>query len=216
MTSPIAIFLCDESGVMAEPWAEAGIECFCVDLEHSIRRDRKVGLINFVWGDCRTWIPPARRKIIFGGAFPPCTHTANSGARDFAKKRGMLLRDALETYEACWLALGWSGAPFFVEQPRGIFSSIPHIGRPHFEFDPADYSYLADDPASETYSKATCLRVGGGFVMPDKKRIEPVLFSKMHLLPPSDDRQAERSRTPQGFSRAVFQANHFNAIRIAA
>lgn len=201
---------------MAEPWAEAGIECFCVDLEHSIRRDRKVGLINFVWGDCRSWTPPCNRKIIFGGAFPPCTHTANSGARDFAKKRGMLMRDALETYESCRLALGWSGAPHFIEQPRGILSSIPHIGKPDFEFDPADYAYLADDPSTEAYTKATCLRVGGGFVMPPKNRIDAILGSKMHLLPPSADREAERSKTPQGFARAVFKSNHVEAMRLAA
>jgi hypothetical protein len=38
MKPPIAIFLCDESGIMAQPWAEAGIECYCVDVKHSIRR----------------------------------------------------------------------------------------------------------------------------------------------------------------------------------
>lgn len=56
--TPCAIFLCDKTGIAAKPWADAGIECWCVDIGHSIRRPRKVGNINFVWGDVRTWRPP--------------------------------------------------------------------------------------------------------------------------------------------------------------
>lgn len=56
--TPCAIFLCDKTGIAARPWADAGIECWCVDISHSIRRPRKVGNINFVWGDVRTWRPP--------------------------------------------------------------------------------------------------------------------------------------------------------------
>lgn len=39
---PAMISLCDVTGVMAEPWAEAGYDCYCVDVQHSIRRDRTV------------------------------------------------------------------------------------------------------------------------------------------------------------------------------
>jgi hypothetical protein len=86
--SPIAIFLCDLTGNMARPWAEAGIECYCVDTQHSIRRERIEGNIHFVWGDARTWRPPENRTIIFVAAFPPCTHITGAGARDFATKGG--------------------------------------------------------------------------------------------------------------------------------
>lgn len=58
--TPCAIFLCDKTGIAARPWADAGIECWCVDIDHSIRRERKRGNINFVWGDVRTWRPPPR------------------------------------------------------------------------------------------------------------------------------------------------------------
>lgn len=202
---------------MAEPWAAEGVECFCVDVAHSIRRDRRVGLINYVWGDCRSWRPPEGRRIIFAAAFPPCTHVAVSGARDMVRKGGFMLRDALETFEACRQALAWSGAPYLVENPRNVLSPLPHIGKPSHRFDRCDYAGYADDPASEAYTKETLLWTGNGFVMPPLRPELPLLGSKMHKLPPSDDRAALRSKTPQGFARAVKIANFPAAMmRLAA
>lgn len=88
MREGAAIFLCDLTGTMARPWAAAGIECWCVDTQHSIRRERAENGINFVWGDVRSWCPPEKLEIVFVAAFPPCTHVAVSGARDFATKGG--------------------------------------------------------------------------------------------------------------------------------
>lgn len=204
----IAIFLCDKSGIAAEPWAAAGIECWCVDIEHSIRRDRKAGNINFVWGDVRSWHPPTSRRILFVGAFPPCTHVAVSGARDFARKRGIMLRDALETYEAACMAVAWSGAPGFVENPVGVLSTIiPHVGKPDYWFHPSDYAGYLADPTQDAYTKKTGLKAFNGFVMPPRKPVEPVQGSRMHLLTPSDDRADLRSATPAGFALATFLAN---------
>lgn len=63
------VSFCDLTGNMVRPWAEAGYECWCVDVQHSIRRDRTVavgnGLINFVWGDVRSWTPPQGRAVRF-------------------------------------------------------------------------------------------------------------------------------------------------------
>lgn len=204
---PCAIFLCDKTGIAARPWADAGIECWCVDIDHSIRRDRREGNINFVWGDVRSWRPPTGRKIIFVGAFPPCTHVAVSGARDFAKKRGFMLRDALETFEAARQAIVWSGAPGFVENPVGVLSSIPHIGKPDFWFHPSDYAGYSPDPDADAYTKKTGLWTFNGFVIPQKRPVDPVLGSKMWRLTPSDDRADQRAATPLGFSIANFIAN---------
>lgn len=159
----IMVSLCDLTGKMAEPWAEAGYECWCVDVQHSIRKPKKKGLINFVWGDVRTWRPPQGRQIIFVAAFPPCTHVSNSGSRDYVTKGGQMLRDALETFEACRQAAAWSGAPYMIENPTGVLSSIPHIGKPNFYFDP--FEYTAFEPA-DNYTKKTCIWSGNGFVMP--------------------------------------------------
>lgn len=205
---PAAIFLCDKTGIAARPWAEAGIECWCVDIDHSIRRDRVEGNIHFVWGDVRSWHPPQGRKIIFVGAFPPCTHVAVSGARDFAKKRGMMLRDAIETYEAACQAIAWSGAPGFAENPVGVLGNIiPHIGKPDFWFHPSDYAGYLDDPSIDAYTKKTGLKTFNRFIMPPRKPVDPVDGSKMWKLTPSDNRADLRSATPLGFSIANFEAN---------
>ena len=205
--SAAAIFLCDATGNMAEPWAAAGFDCWCVDVQHSIRRDRQEGRIRFVWGDARTWRPPEGLNIVFVAAFPPCTHLAVSGARDFEKKGGHLLRDALEVFEACRQAAAWSGAPFMIENPVGVLSSIPHIGKPQHWFEPFEFAGYLDVPEAEAYTKKTGLWTGNGFVMPAKRPVDPILGSKMHLMPPSDDRADLRSATPRGFARAVFAAN---------
>jgi hypothetical protein len=202
----IAVFLCDLTGIAARPWAEAGVTCYCVDIQHSIRRDRVEGNIHFVWGDVRTWRPPTGSKVIFGAAFTPCTHVTVADARDFVKKGGYMLRDGLEMFEAGRQALSWSGAPNYSENPVGVLSSIPHIGKPDFYFDPSDYAGWCED---DNYTKKTCLWTGNGFVMPPK-RPAPWLGEpdkRIWNAAPSDDRANIRSATPLGFSKAVFAAN---------
>ena len=109
--NPVIISLCDLTGEMVRPWSEAGCECWCVDLQHSIRRDREEDGIHYVWGDIRTWSPNVelvnRLRMVF--AFPPCTHVSVSGARDFRTKGTALLRDSLELFSACEHAAKWSG-----------------------------------------------------------------------------------------------------------
>jgi hypothetical protein len=210
-----AIFLCDLTGRMAEPWAEAGYECWCVDTAHSIRRERIEGRVHFVWGDARTWRPPEGLDICFVAAFPPCTHVAGSGARDFSIKGGQMLRDALETFEACRQAAAWSGAPYLIENPVGVLSGIPHIGKPDHYFHPWEYAGWDE---ADNYTKKTCLWTGNGFVMPPK-RPAPWLGppdDRIHKASPSDDRADIRSATPRGFARAVFHANAPETQRAAA
>lgn len=205
-----AIFLCDENGYTAEPWAAAGIECWCVDLSHPVRSTRKVGNINFVYGDARWWSPPAGRNVVFVGAFPPCTHQTVAGARDFQTKGPHMLMDGLGIFSACHHAARWSGAPFFLENPVGVLSSVSHLPKPDQYFHPHEYAgYLPEGPerGEEAYTKKTCLWTGNGFVMPATRSIEPVKGSKMHLLPPGPDRERLRSATPRGFALATFLAN---------
>jgi hypothetical protein len=202
-----AIFLCDLTGNAAEPWAEAGYECWAVDVQHSIRRERIDGRIHFVWGDCRTWRPPEGLDIAFVAAFPPCTQIAGSGARDFAAKGGNMLRDALETFEACRLAASWSGAPYMIENPVGVLSSIPHIGKPDHYFDPWEYAGYLDNIQTENTRKKTCLWTGNAFVMPPRKPAPEPHRQDCWRETPSDDRADLRSATPLGFARAVFEAN---------
>lgn len=211
--TPICIFLCDRTGVAAKPWADAGFDCYCVDVQHSIRRERVVGRVRYVWGDVRSWTPP-HRPIAFMGCFPPCTHVAGSGARDFKTKGPVMLADALALFAACQLACAYSGAPYFIENPVGVLSS--HVRKPDHTFHPCDYAGYAVDPHAEAYTKQTCLWTGGGFVMPLPVPVTPTLGSMMHRLPPSDNRGDLRSVTPSGFARAVFLANsHLNQEAVA-
>lgn len=210
-----AMFLCSRTAVMALPWAEAGVKCWCVDTQHSIRRDVVQGNIHFVWGDVRSWRPPEGLKIIFVAAFPPCTHDAVSGARDFDTKGGAMLRDSLETFEAARMAGAWSGAPYMVEHPVSCLTSIPHIGEPSYRFNPNDYG----DP----YTKETWLWTGNGFVMPPIVKpgdmfsaptwVPPTEGSKMHRIAPGVERANIRAATPPGFAKAAFLANAPDWIR---
>lgn len=207
--APVVVSLCDRTGNMVREWAEHGFECYCVDVAHSIRADRVEGNITFTWGDVRTWTPPEaiRGRIVIVFAFPPCTHVAVSGARDFRKKGTAMLRDSLEMFSACELAARWAGVPYMIENPVGKFSD--HMGKPDHYFQPWQYG--------DNYQKKTCLWTGNGFRMP-----EPIVEEKpddceplIWKMPPSADRGDLRSITPAGFAHEVFKANRMPAYRKA-
>lgn len=212
----IVVFLCDRTGNAAKPWAEAGYECYCVDLQHSMRKPLTKGNIHFVYGDVRSWVPPDRSKIVFLGAFPPCTHVTGSGSTDWQVKGNFALIDTLELWTACYRAGCFSGAPFFIENPVGLLSH--YMRKPDHIFHPSDYAgYLPKaQRETETYMKKTCLWVGNGFVMPPKRSIAPVesMFplkkkkSTILSMSPSVDRADKRAETPVGFSIATFEYNH--------
>ena len=104
-----AVFLYDYSGIMPQPWIEAGYECWCFDGQHEpgVARDGlhvKVGM----WFDAyRTKDHVKHIKNIVGDGvcfvfgFPECTDMAVSGAAHFAKKEKQI--QAFQA-EACELA----------------------------------------------------------------------------------------------------------------
>ena len=198
----VVLSLCDYTGNMVKPWAEAGYECICVDIRHEPGERKKNG-ITFVGADIRDWLPPRLDyEIVF--AFPPCTNLAVSGARWFKDKGLKGLIEGLELVERCREICEWSGAPYMIENPVSTLST--YWRKPDYTFNPCDYGgYL--NPPSDHYTKKTCLWTGNGFVMPPKKPVEPSEGSKMHLLPPSKDRANIRSETPKGFAMAVYDSN---------
>lgn len=189
--------LCDRTGVMVQPWLEAGYECWIVDVQHpaGIHHD---GLLRRVGCDVREFgryhKPPA---IVF--AFPPCTHLAGSGARWFADKGLEALHEGLGLVIACKAICEASGAPWMLENPVGSLSS--YWRRPDYTFQPWQYG--------DRYTKKTCLWTGGGFAMPTPWIAHKPADVKatIHLMPPSPERADKRSVTPAGFARAVFEAN---------
>jgi hypothetical protein len=206
------ISLCDKTGNMVRPWAEAGYECWCVDIQHSIRRDREVrvgaGVIRYVWGDARSWHPPddviIRLAMFF--AFPPCTELTCTGARDFQKKRGWMLADGIQLFDSCMMAAVFSGVPFMLENPATSRLNT-HRRKPDYKFHPWEYAGYLDDIQVDNTSKNTGLWVGNGFVMPEKLPAPEPHRQDCWMASPGDDRADERSVTPMGFARAVFLAN---------
>lgn len=196
MSEPRTVLsLCDRTGNMVRPWAEAGYRCICVDMQPHDDEPN----IEHVVADVRDYLPPlADYAIVF--AFPPCTHTAVSGARWFKSKGPRAAVEAFSVLDACRRICEWSGTSWMIENPVSTFST--YWRKPDHQFDPWQYG--------DNYQKKTCLWTGGGFAMPD-----PIVIAKpddcdqrIWKMPPSDDRANLRSITPMGFARAVFQANH--------
>jgi hypothetical protein len=198
----MVLSLCDRTGIMVQPWLDAGYECWIADLQHPAGVSYGPGNLVRVGCDVRTFwteadIEPNDVAIAF--AFPPCTHLAVSGARWFEDKGLEALHDALGLVIACKRICEASGAPWMLENPVGMLSS--YWRTPDYTFQPWQYG--------DTYTKKTCLWTGGGFVMP-----EPWIAHKpqdvkasIHLMPPSADRADKRSITPAGFAQAIFAAN---------
>jgi hypothetical protein len=201
------ISLCDRTGNMVKPWAEAGYACVCYDWQHSIRRDRvkqyaSGGSIAYRWADVRGLtlddLPAGLYAAAF--AFPDCTNGALSGARDFERKGIQGAIDYLVLIEACRKLCCCMDCPWMIEQPMSRLSTIWR--KPDHTFSPWQYG--------DGYQKETWLWTGGGFVMP-----QPMLATKpkgtteaIWKMPPSSERKNLRAITPMGFARAVFAANH--------
>ena len=204
----IVLSLCDRTGNMVRPWAEAGHKVITVDLQPAAGgQPNRTHIMADVRG-----LRAMQANIVF--AFPPCTHLAISGARWFRDKGLRALIEGLELVETCRALCEEIGAPYMIENPVGQLATWWRD--PDYTFHPVHYAGWSPTPEADEYTKKTCLWTGNGFVMPDRKPGEPTLGSLMHRLPPSDDRADLRSATPLGFAYAVFAANAPQLERRAA
>jgi hypothetical protein len=224
MNRPVIISLCDLTGHMTDPWLEAGYDVVLVDPQHGEDSAESVGSGATVTKLAKTvleagpflgWVMRTRQvAAVFG--FPPCTDMAVSGSRWFETKRAadpQFQSKAAIVAEQCRTIGEMSGAPYFVENPVSVLSSI--FGKPTFTFNP--FEFTAFEPA-DNYRKKTCLWAGGGFVMPAPQRDESLgePDDRIHKAPPGPERANFRSATPRGFARAVFEANRGIALEAAA
>lgn len=139
----------DYTTTMAQPWAEAGYLCYCVDTQHAPGETREGNIVR-VGADMLDWLPP-RGKVAFAAFFTPCTDVAVSGARWFRDKGlGRLIR-ALQLFKRSVDIAEMLGCPYLIENPVGTVST--YWRKPDHTFDPCDYG----DP----YTKKTCLWTGG-------------------------------------------------------
>lgn len=236
MTKDTVILLCNLTDAMADPWIESGYRIIMVDPQHVVDSiDGAVTRLARTIVGAYPEIGAAIRqdRVAFAAGFPPCTDVAVSGARWFEAKRQAdpyFQAKAAIVAEQCRTVGELSGAPWFWENPVSVFTNI--FGPADETFHPWQYSGLCAD---DYYTKTTCLRTGGGFVMPeqsyDRERYERGLAAvkrwragdrgdevcatmaadypdnRIHMATPGDDRGNIRSATPMGFSRAVFLAN---------
>lgn len=225
-----AIFLYDYTGIMAQPWLDAGYECWCFDGQHSqgITRDGnhvKVGM----WFDAyytNEHVNQIKEMVgdgvcfVFG--FPECTHLAVSGAAHFAKKLEANPAIQAESTELARLVsyIGDAyGCAWAAENPISVLATLWR--KPDHSFHPYEYGgYLPENDnhpiypeyikPRDAYPKKTCVWCGNGFMMPKK---EPVYveqgYSDQHkkLGGKSLKTKNIRSATPRGFAKAVFIAN---------
>lgn len=199
MNKGIAIFLCDITGVMGEPWVNAGYDIILVDPQHpeGVNTEWSDGSsrgsitkVGYVIDHPETWkvllsaIQSGRVEFVCG--FPPCTDVAVSGtpqfARKFAKDRHYQAKAALIA-EQCQTIGKLSGAKGFWENPISVLSSI--IGKPSHIFHPFQYTGFSD---MDNYFKATCIWPFNGFVMPiawmieEVKRVTELVASRLGRL----------------------------------
>ena len=175
----IILDLCGGTGAWSYPYANAGYDVRVITLPDDVRLYEK------------------SKEQIYGILIAtPCTHFAGSGARWWEEKGVEPLLEGLSVNDACLRIVLISEPTFWcLENPVGRLNKW--IGQPVMYFNPCDYG----DP----YTKKTAL--WGKFNIPEKNPVEPTEGSKMHLIPPCENRQELRSITPPGFARAFFEAN---------
>lgn len=225
-----AIFLYDFTGIMAQPWLDAGYECWCFDGQHEkgISRDGlhvRVGM----WFDANRTddhameiISMVGEEVEFVFGFPECTDLTSAGALHWVKKRGenpLFQHEAMELADLVRKVGELCGAPWAFENPVGALSSM--YRKPDFRFDPCDFGgYLPTNdehpiypeiyPPRDAYNKNTCIWCGNGFSEPERKRIEPASKDNPGWKKcggKSTRTKNIRSATPRGFAKAVFLAN---------
>jgi hypothetical protein len=200
MGKGIVISLYDFTGEACRPWAEAGHECFCYDIQHDNRMGRvdefeSGGSIRYRYADLHDLSiynalyhafdiigPP----VVFGMAFPVCTDLAVSGAAWFAAKAAadpVFQTKAVSYAIACAEFFDVLKVPYFVENPVSVLAT--KWRKPDHSFHPFEYGgYISDGEAEhprwpeyiapyDAYKKKTCLWTGGGFKMPDTIPVQP-------------------------------------------
>jgi len=223
------IFLYDYTGIMAQPWVDAGHECYIIDGQHKagVSKEGKLTKVGM-------WLTPDSAKDIidivgsdvsFVFGFPECTDLAVSGAAHFAKKRKVdpeFQTKAVDLAKLVEKVANHYDAPWGLENPISVMSTLWR--KPDYLFHPWEYGgYLPENDTHPTYPeyiaprdaypKKTCIWAGNGFIMPSKKEVEcPVGYSTQHkkLGGKSLKTKNIRSATPRGFAKAVYLTNGVN------
>lgn len=230
------ISLYDYTTVSVQPWAEAGYECWCYDIQHPEHEtiqvgDGKIHKVNADLHDKETIFALCDAfkdldvAIVLG--FPVCTDLAISGAAHFARKAEKdpeFQVKATRYAMLCKVLADTLDVPFMIENPVSRLSTLWR--KPDYSFHPFEYGDYIDDSEAEhplypeyiapkdAYRKKTCLWTGNGFKMPEKRPVDPEAYhgngystAMMKLGGKSMRTKNIRSATPRGFAKAVMEAN---------
>lgn len=224
-----AIFLYDYTGIMAQPWLDAGYECWLFDGQHPEGITREGNLVKVgMWFDAYKTTEHTRQIVeIVGDAhivigFPECTDLAVSGAAHFVRKKLENIAFQAEATELARLVMYVGenlGCKWMVENPVSVLSTLWR--KPDFSFNPYEYGgYLPPNDVHpiypkyikprDAYPKKTCIWSGKGFVQPRKRPVKVESgYSEQHLKLGGKSLKTKniRSATPRGFAKAVFEAN---------
>ncbi|KWT70839.1 MULTISPECIES: DNA cytosine methyltransferase [unclassified Variovorax] len=185
------ISLFDASGVLAQPWVDAGYNVITYDLQTGgdISQFDAENLLE-QHGNDDVWAILAQ---------PPCTDFASSGAQWWKEKDEdgrteasiELVRQTLRTIEL------FRPPVWVMENPVGRIREQNKLPAPLLKFDPWHFG--------DSYTKRTELYGNFNNELP-LAPVEPIEGSKMHRL--SSSAKFERSLTPEGFAYAFFMANN--------
>ena len=226
-----AVFLYDYTGIMTQPWLDAGdFECWIFDGQHVPGITCEGNLVKVgMWFDAyKTSEHVEQIKNIVGDGvcfvfgFPECTDMAVSGAAHFAKKEKQNPAFQAESCELARLVMYVGDAfrcAWAAENPVSVLSTLWR--KPDYSFHPYEYGgYLPSNdvhPAypeyikpMDAYLKKTCIWSGNRFVMPSKKpvNVDPGYSDQYKKLGGKSLKTKNiRSATPRGFAKAVFLAN---------
>jgi hypothetical protein len=198
--------LCDFTGNWSRPYADAGYTVIRVDLQHGqdVRLLRKLDI-------------PIHGILMA----PPCTHFSRAGARHWKAKGEGAILEGLALVDACLRTVAiYSPEWWVLENPIGRLKD--YLGEPKWRFDPFMFG--------DAYTKRTWL--WGHFTPPmplfsaqARCVVEPLFSAPGKLYQSANKphnptfrhydrtawlgsmRKTERSATPNGFSKAFFQAN---------
>lgn len=197
MSKGIVICLYSTSGLVEQPFLDAGYEVWSFDGQNT---DEDIGNWHKRWA----WFSPVGinsqatqivdrvlqggdpgRRVVLVVGFPECTDLAVSGSRHFARKIAAdpdCQKNATELAKLVEAVGNAASAPWFAENPRSVLSTLWR--KPNFRFHPYEYGeYLPVDDvhplypeiinARDAYPKETFLWSGNGFTLPPKKPVQP-------------------------------------------
>ncbi len=181
----LILSLCDYSGNWSRPYEEAGYEVMRVDLQ----RGQDVRLMR-------------RLEVPVHGilAAPPCTSFSKAGARWWAERGEAAILEGLAIVDACLRAVAiYRPAWWALENPAGRLRQW--LGDPAWSFQPHNFG---DPWTKQTFLWGNFTPPVGMFA-PSAVEVAPTLGDVTTRMSSSD--RNGRSATPEGFSRAFFEAN---------